>query len=307
LYDRQWAAADAGGAALTQARAPRLARIVPAVDLRAGTLTLRLAAEEASSGGETEPVQPPLVIPLSVSDCDAAEGAPAAADAVRVCGTRRTCARGADAAAAAADAWLSRALRTPCRLVRCDGAAAFANEGALLLVTAASLAALNASIARRAAAAAAAATEHAQGEQLQPAPPAGATTVIDAQRFRPNVVLSGTRPYEEDAWCALSARSLGGAPLRVAAACGRCAQVCVDPRSGRRDGREPLLTLTAERMRDGRPRFGVLLASPPLAATTPAPVAAEEEEDDDDGVWMARTFARVLRVGERVTPLLADT
>jgi uncharacterized protein YcbX len=275
LYDRQWAAADAGGAALTQARAPRLARIVPVVDLRAGTLTLRLAAEEASSGGETEPALPPLVIPLR-SDCDAAEAAFGAADGVRVCGTRRACARGADAAAAAADAWLSRALRTPCHLVRCDGAAAFANEGALLLVTAASVTALNASIARRAAAAAAAATEHAQGEQQPPA----VAAVIDAQRFRPNVVLSGTRPYEEDAWHALSACSLGAAPLRVAAACGRCAQVCVDPRSGRRDGREPLLTLTAERMRDGRPRFGVLLAAPPMAATTCAPVAAEEEQEE---------------------------
>jgi hypothetical protein len=305
MYDRQWAAADAGGAALTQARAPRLARIVPAVDLRAGTLTLRLAAEEASSG-ETERALPPLVIPLRGDADDRDPGAACgAAAAVRVCGTRRACARPADATATAADAWLSAALRTPCRLVRCDGGAAFANEGALLLVTSASVAELNASIARRAAAAAA--TEHAQGQHH----PSTSAAVIGAQRFRPNVILSGTRPYEEDAWRALWAPSLGAVPLRVVAACGRCAQVCIDPGSGQRDGHEPLLTLTAERMRNGRPRFGVLLEAPPPSAATPVPApvshAGAVDGDVDDGVWMARTFARVLRVGERITPLLADT
>jgi uncharacterized protein YcbX len=173
----------------------------------------------------------------------------------------------------------------PCRLVRCGGGA-FANEAALTLISAESVAALNAAAARRAAA------------EARPPPPPTA-----AARFRANVVLRGTRPYEEDGWAALA--TAGGAQLRVVGACGRCPQVCIDT-AGARVGREPLLTLSAERMRDGRPRFGILLAgATPQGGQQPAAVPAYDASDDDadDAAWMARHWSRVLRVGERWTPL----
>jgi hypothetical protein len=74
--------------------------------------------------------------------------------------------------------------------------------------------------------------------------------------------------------------------------------VCVAPATGRRDGREPLLTLTAERLRDGRPRFGILLAAPLLPRAPPLRAGADEAEDD--AAWMAQRFACTLRVGERL-------
>jgi uncharacterized protein YcbX len=295
LYDRQWAAADAGGAALTQARTPRLARIAPCIDLRAGTLTLRLLPPPL--GAEAESALEPLQLPLEADAAvEAAEGGEREGALLRVCGSRRACAR--PAAAAAADAWLSAALRTPCRLVRgaraapgaAAGGPAFANEGALLLVTAASVAALSAAVAARAAAEAR-------------APPAAP---LRADRFRPNLVLSGTAPYDEDRWGALATASCAALPLRVAGPCGRCAQVCADAATGLRDGREPLLTLSAERMRHGRPRFGVLLA-PPAACDTPpraprAPAEAAADAEEDDAAWMAQRWACVLRLGDAVVP-----
>lgn len=281
LHDRRWAVADAGGAALTQARAPRLARLAPAVCLRSRTLTLRLlpptAGAEKDDSDET--LLPPLVLPLDAEsdNDDACVDAAAEGSSLRVCGSRRACA----GVGAEADAWLSAALRAPCRLVRCSGGA-FANEAAMTLVTAASVDALNAAVARRAAA------------EAQPPP-----SPLDAARFRANIVLHGTRPYKEDGWAAVA--TAGGARLRVAGACGRCPQVCLDV-TGERVGREPLLTLSAERMRDGRPRFGILLAAEPPEAQQAA--APDDDVDDiaDDAAWMARRWPRVLRVGERWTP-----
>ena len=299
MYDRRWATADAGGAALTQARVPRLARLAPALDLRARTLTLRMLPPDSGAAcsdaaAEEPPPPPPLVLPLGAEsdgdEADAADAGCSEADGdacVRVCGSRRACA----SAGAEADAWLSAALRMPCRLVRCGGGA-FANEAAMTVVTAASIAELNASAARRAAA------------EARPPPPPTA-----AARFRANVVLHGTRPYDEDGWAALA--TAGGAHLRVVGACGRCPQVCIDA-AGARAGREPLLTLSAERMRDGRPRFGIMLAAAaPLHAQQqqqpPAAPACDTREsagddDADEAAWMARRWPCVLRVGERWTP-----
>ena len=282
LHDRRWAVADAGGAALTQARAPRLARLAPAVCLRSRTLTLRLLPPNAAGAKDDdcdEAPLPPLVLPLDAESDGDTECADVAAEgaSLRVCGSRRACA----GVSTVADAWLSAALRAPCRLVRCSGGA-FANEAAMTLVTAASVDALNAAVARRAAA-----------EARPPPPP------LAAARFRANIVLHGTRPYEEDGWAAVA--TAGGARLRVAGACGRCPQVCLDA-AGERVGREPLLTLSAERMRDGRPRFGILLAAEPPEAQQTAVAGDEADAESDDAVWMARRWPRVLRVGERWTP-----
>jgi len=66
-----------------------------------------------------------------------------------------------------------------------------------------------------------------------------ARTPLEMERFRPNVVLSGAAPWEEDTWDALQ---VGDITLRLVKPCARCAITLVDPRTGN-VGVEPLRTL----------------------------------------------------------------
>lgn len=68
---------------------------------------------------------------------------------------------------------------------------------------------------------------------------ARAGTPLEMERFRPNVVLSGSAPWEEDTWDALQ---IGDVTLRLVKPCARCAITLVDPRTGS-VGVEPLRTL----------------------------------------------------------------
>lgn len=145
------------------------------------------------------------------------------------------------------DAWLSRYLGQPCRLMRfdpearrlsnskyTDGADApykFADAFALLVVSASAVADLNARL------------------QQRGVPPVG------VERFRPNIVLSGVDAHEED-----YARSLriGTTELRLVKPCVRCTVPSVDPATGVQ-GTEPGDTLAAYRddVRAGGVTFGV--------------------------------------------------
>lgn len=91
----------------------------------------------------------------------------------------------------------------------------FADAFPLLLATEASLDALNAKLA-------------------QP---------VSMQHFRPNVVVSGAEPFEEDRW---SVFRVGIVRCRAAKPCSRCAIVNTDPWTGAR-GIEPLKTLSTFR------------------------------------------------------------
>ncbi len=68
---------------------------------------------------------------------------------------------------------------------------------------------------------------------------ARAGTPLEMDRFRPNVVLSGSEPWEEDTWDALQ---IGDVTLQLVKPCARCAITLVDPRTGS-VGVEPLRTL----------------------------------------------------------------
>lgn len=74
-------------------------------------------------------------------------------------------------------------------------------------------------------------------------------------RFRPNLVIAGAAPWDEDRWRAIR---IGDTVLRIAAPCARCVIVTQDPRTGERpDGNEPLTTLRAMgRMAAGGIMFG---------------------------------------------------
>jgi uncharacterized protein YcbX len=78
---------------------------------------------------------------------------------------------------------------------------------------------------------------------------------VPMDRFRPNLVVSGTQPFEEDEWDRVR---IGGLELRVVKPCPRCVVTTVDQATGVRDPEgEPLRTLAAFRTREGKVWFGM--------------------------------------------------
>ncbi|MBK9164351.1 MAG: MOSC domain-containing protein [Acidobacteria bacterium] len=151
--------------------------------------------------------------------------------------------------------WFSDVLGRNCQLVlmpesterhvserfdRGDNLVSFADGYPLLLIGEGSLAELN----RRIVASAQhdlpprpSATPPKQGgEQFEPLP---------MKRFRPNLVIAGSEPFEEDRWARIR---VGEATFRVVKPCARCAITTVDPDRGEFAGKEPLRTLASFRM-----------------------------------------------------------
>lgn len=75
---------------------------------------------------------------------------------------------------------------------------------------------------------------------------------VPMQRFRPNIVVSNTRPHEEDEWTSIR---IGDVPCDVVKPCARCAITTVDPRTGVA-GKEPLRTLSEYRKVGSKVMFG---------------------------------------------------
>jgi uncharacterized protein YcbX len=67
---------------------------------------------------------------------------------------------------------------------------------------------------------------------------------LPVQRFRPNLLLDGLKPYGEDA---VEQIALGGARIRLTKACTRCVITTIDQQRGERTGEEPLRTLKTYR------------------------------------------------------------
>ncbi|MFB6847032.1 MOSC domain-containing protein [Streptomyces sp. NPDC056373] len=220
--DRRWVLIDDGGKVVTQRGQPRLA----------------LAAAGLLPGGGVRlsaPGMPPLTVPVPRPSVtvpveifrDKVEAVPAEDEA--------------------AHAWCSAHLGIEVRLVHLDDPAtrrplapeyarpgetvSFADGFPLLLTTTASLDALNSLIA--------------QGEYAGEGP-------LPMNRFRPNVVVTGTPAWAEDDWSRLA---IGDVPFRVAKTCGRCVVTTTDQDTGER-GREPLFSLGRHRRRDGKLVFG---------------------------------------------------
>jgi len=68
---------------------------------------------------------------------------------------------------------------------------------------------------------------------------------LPMNRFRPNVVVNGSEPFEEDRWARIK---IGEAIFRVVKPCARCVMTTVDQSRGQFDGKEPLKTLAGFRM-----------------------------------------------------------
>lgn len=220
--DRRWMLIDDGGKVVTQRRQPRLA----------------LAAAELLPGGGVRlsaPGREPLTVPV-----------PGPADTV-VAEVFRDKVEVLLAGGEAAHAWCSAFLGADVRLVYLDDPAtrrpvdpryalpgetvSLADGFPLLLTTTASLDALNSLIAR--------------GEHADEGP-------LPMNRFRPNVVVSGTGPWAEDGWSRIT---VGEVEFRIAKPCGRCVVTTTDQGTAGR-GAEPLHSLGRHRRVDGRLVFG---------------------------------------------------
>ncbi|MEU3661864.1 MOSC N-terminal beta barrel domain-containing protein [Streptomyces sp. NPDC032940] len=211
--DRRWMLVDDGGKVVTQREQPRLA----------------LAAAELLPGGGlrlSAPGMSPLTVPVPQAGStvpvqlfrDKVETVPARDDAVH--------------------AWCGALLGAEVRLVYLDEPAtrrpvdpeyalpgetvSFADGYPLLLTTTASLDALNSLIAR--------------GDHAAEGP-------LPMNRFRPNLVVTGTDAWAEDGWSRLT---VGEVSFRVAKPSGRCVVTTTDQNTAAR-GREPLYSLGRHR------------------------------------------------------------
>ena len=68
---------------------------------------------------------------------------------------------------------------------------------------------------------------------------------LPMDRFRPNLVVKGSEPFEEDRWARIR---VGEAIFRVVKPCARCVMTTVDQVRGEFDGKEPLRTMASFRM-----------------------------------------------------------
>lgn len=75
---------------------------------------------------------------------------------------------------------------------------------------------------------------------------------IEMLRFRPNIVVSGSLPYDEDTWQQFR---IGDINFHGVKPCGRCVLTTIDPATGQK-GREPLYTLSQYRQWKHKILFG---------------------------------------------------
>ena len=205
--DRRFMVADPAGTFMTQRTVPRMALV--GAFLEADSLVLRCAG----MGELTVRRAPDPAAPLATVRIWKSEGL-----------------RAEDCGGAAAE-WLGAALGMPCRLVRAGPAfsrpakgapaggadtVAFPDAYPFLATSEASLGDLNRRLG------------------------AGA---LPMNRFRPNLVVAGCGPYEEDTWKRFR---VGGIVFRAAGPCARCVVTTTDQETGER-GAEPLRTLAGYR------------------------------------------------------------
>jgi uncharacterized protein YcbX len=237
-HDREWLLVTPDGHFMTQREFPRLALL--RTELRGPALCIAapgmpaLSLDAAAAGS-------PRRVRIWNDDCDAIDAGEAAAD------------------------WASRAVGTPCRLVRFDGRQTrlsarawtgdvaapnrFSDAFPLLIANSASLQELNERLARP----------------------------LPMNRFRPNLVLDGLAPWEEDRVAELI---IGPVRLRLVKPCTRCRITTIDQDNGLPAGEEPLRTL--RRYRYDAALQGILFAQNAIILS-------------GVGTWLARGAEVALR------------
>lgn len=215
-YDRRWMLVDESGKFVTQRNHGRLTFFE--VSLRAHGLEISDRLDKAGQGLRV-PFVPATTVEVEVTVWDS-----------------RVTAR---MVSAEANGWFSEKLGFPVRLVHMGERShrkvderyasngeevSFADGYPILLISQASLDNLN--------------------ERL--------AVPVKMHRFRPNLVISGTAPFEEDSWREIRA---GTAEMRIVKPCSRCVMVTIDPDTGEKSP-EPLKTLVTFRQEGNEVLFG---------------------------------------------------
>lgn len=216
-YDRRWMLVDHQGMFFTQREFPEMA-----------LLTTEITDEHLVIRHATKPFDA-LFVPLEV---------PLDAPFMKVQVWDDAC--DALAVSPTADAWLSKILQTPCRLVympddslrptdpqysQPTDIVSFADGYPILIIGEASLADLN---------------------QRLSAP-------VPMNRFRPNLIFSGGTPYIEESWKTFE---INNTSFRAIKPCGRCVMTTIDQETTER-GSEPLKTLGSYRLSGKKILFGM--------------------------------------------------
>lgn len=112
---------------------------------------------------------------------------------------------------------------------------------------------------------------------------------IGPERFRPNVVIEGARPWEEDRWRRIR---VGSVEIAVAKPRARCVITTVDP-STAAVGAEPLATLNGFRRSEGKVWVGQnALHAGPGAVRVGDPVVVLDRGEPRPGTGLAETMDR---------------
>lgn len=212
-YDRRWMLVDGNGLFLTQRKIPRMALME--VQVKSDTLLV-------NAPGMSElkiPFDVKKSEPIEVTVWDDTVQAFTISDEI--------------------DKWFSRFLDFPCRLVYMrkestrpvestyairNDQVSFADGFPLHLISEASLQDLNSRL----------------------------ETPVPMNRFRPNLVIRGCKPYEEDTWRVIQ---IGSLQFHIVKACERCAIPTVDQTTAVQ-GKEPIQTLRQYRTINGQVLFG---------------------------------------------------
>jgi uncharacterized protein YcbX len=216
-YDRRWMLVDDKGMFFSQREIPEMALLT--TEITENHLVISHATKSLES----------LLIDLKM---------PTNAEKLQVQVWDDTC--DALLVSSAADAWLTEALQTPCRLVympdnsvrptdptysQPTDMVSFADGYPILIIGEASLADLN--------------------QRLNESVP--------MNRFRPNLVFSGGTPYLEESWKTFE---VGNANFRAVKPCGRCVITTINQETAER-GSEPLKTLGTYRLAGKKILFGM--------------------------------------------------
>lgn len=258
-YDREWLLQGSGGEVLTQKKVPEMSSICTLIDLELGKLFL-----------ESPKCKDKLQISLL-------ENLTHLSAEVDVYGQRYEVQSYGDKV----NSWFSEAIGRPCTFVRCSSSKyrsctinglcrdtrsklSFVNEGQLLLVSEDSISDLNSRLS----------SSNGNGKQR---------VSVDAMRFRPNIVVYGSTPYNEDNWKRLH---IGDAYFTSMGGCNRCQMINLYQSSGQViKSKEPLATLASYRRKQGKILFGILLNY-------------EDGMEGEDGAIVERW----LKVGQEVYP-----
>ncbi|XP_048219619.1 molybdenum cofactor sulfurase [Perognathus longimembris pacificus] len=266
LYDRSWMIVNHNGVCMNQKQEPRLCLIQPFIDLQEGSMVIKAEGME------------PIEVPLE-EDSGWAQiyQSKVCADRVNTydCGEEIS-------------KWLSKFFGRPCHLIRqssnfqrnakkkhgkdqlssTTASLSLVNEAQYLLINTSSIMELQ--------------------KQLNTSDENGKKEEFPMKdlisRFRANIILNGTRAFEEEGWEEVS---IGSLRFQVVGPCHRCQMICIDQKTGQRS-QDVFQKLSESRER--KANFGVYLMHKSFESSAPCflsvgsqvlPVAKEVVECQD--------------------------